>query len=75
MRGASKKVENATGNTNFQALKKYGKDLVKDPVKLDPAIGRDDEIRRIVGILSRRTKNNPMLIGKPDVGKTFSLYI
>jgi ATP-dependent Clp protease ATP-binding subunit ClpB len=70
VRGTSKKVENATGDTNFQALKKYGRDLVEDAVKLDPVIGRDDEIRRVVRILSRRTKNNPVLIGEPGVGKT-----
>jgi ATP-dependent Clp protease ATP-binding subunit ClpA len=69
VRGTSKKVENATGDTNFQALKKYGRDLVEDAVKLD-VIGRDDEIRRVVRILSRRTKNNPVLIGEPGVGKT-----
>ncbi|KAG0591672.1 hypothetical protein KC19_1G191900 [Ceratodon purpureus] len=70
VRGASKKVDNATGDTNFQALKKYGRDLVEDAVKLDPVIGRDEEIRRVVRILSRRTKNNPVLIGEPGVGKT-----
>jgi ATP-dependent Clp protease ATP-binding subunit ClpB len=68
--GGSKKVENATGDSNFQALKKYGRDLVEMAGKLDPVIGRDDEIRRVVRILSRRTKNNPVLIGEPGVGKT-----
>ncbi|CAK7322807.1 unnamed protein product [Dovyalis caffra] len=65
-----KKVESASGDTNFQALKTYGRDLVEDAGKLDPVIGRDDEIRRVVRILSRRTKNNPVLIGEPGVGKT-----
>lgn len=65
-----KKVENASGDTNFQALKTYGRDLVEDAGKLDPVIGRDEEIRRVVRILSRRTKNNPVLIGEPGVGKT-----
>ncbi|GAB2236810.1 hypothetical protein Droror1_Dr00026692 [Drosera rotundifolia] len=65
-----KKVETATGDTNFQALKAYGRDLVEQAGKLDPVIGRDEEIRRVVRILSRRTKNNPVLIGEPGVGKT-----
>ncbi len=56
----------------YQALEKYGKDLTKlaGQGKLDPVIGRDEEIRRVVQILSRRTKNNPVLIGEPGVGKT-----
>ncbi|EEF47772.1 chaperone protein ClpB1 [Ricinus communis] len=65
-----KKVESATADTNFQALKTYGRDLVEQAGKLDPVIGRDEEIRRVVRILSRRTKNNPVLIGEPGVGKT-----
>lgn len=65
-----KKVESATGDTTFQALKTYGRDLVEQAGKLDPVIGRDEEIRRVVRILSRRTKNNPVLIGEPGVGKT-----
>lgn len=65
-----KKVESASGDTNFQALKTYGRDLVEVAGKLDPVIGRDEEIRRVVRILSRRTKNNPVLIGEPGVGKT-----
>ncbi|KAJ1688048.1 hypothetical protein LUZ63_019438 [Rhynchospora breviuscula] len=65
-----KKVESASGDTNFQALKTYGRDLVEIAGKLDPVIGRDEEIRRVVRILSRRTKNNPVLIGEPGVGKT-----
>ncbi|WP_455244748.1 ATP-dependent chaperone ClpB [Petrachloros mirabilis] len=56
----------------YQSLEKYGRDLTKfaSQGKLDPVIGRDDEIRRVVQILSRRTKNNPVLIGEPGVGKT-----
>ncbi len=56
----------------YQALEKYGRDLTRlaSHGKLDPVIGRDDEIRRVVQILSRRTKNNPVLIGEPGVGKT-----
>ncbi len=56
----------------FQALEKYGRDLTKlaSMGKLDPVIGRDDEIRRVIQILSRRTKNNPVLVGEPGVGKT-----
>ncbi|KAG5046440.1 hypothetical protein JHK86_015846 [Glycine max] len=65
-----KKVESATGDSTFQALKTYGRDLVEQAGKLDPVIGRDEEIRRVVRILSRRTKNNPVLIGEPGVGKT-----
>lgn len=70
MRGETQKVNSASGDTNFQALKTYGKDLVEIAGKLDPVIGRDDEIRRVIRILSRRTKNNPVLIGEPGVGKT-----
>ncbi|KAJ9140536.1 hypothetical protein P3X46_031172 [Hevea brasiliensis] len=65
-----KKLESASGDTTFQALKTYGRDLVEQAGKLDPVIGRDEEIRRVVRILSRRTKNNPVLIGEPGVGKT-----
>ena len=57
----------------FQALEKYGRDLDRGrrpQGKLDPVIGRDDEIRRVIQVLSRRTKNNPVLIGEPGVGKT-----
>lgn len=56
----------------YQALKKYGRDLTEAAKagKLDPVIGRDDEIRRVIQVLSRRTKNNPVLIGEPGVGKT-----
>ncbi|KAK3028039.1 hypothetical protein RJ639_038760 [Escallonia herrerae] len=65
-----KKVQSATGDTTYQALKTYGRDLVEQAGKLDPVIGRDEEIRRVIRILSRRTKNNPVLIGEPGVGKT-----
>lgn len=56
----------------YQALEKYGNDLTElaRSGKLDPVIGRDDEIRRCIQILSRRTKNNPVIIGEPGVGKT-----
>ena len=56
----------------YQALEKYGRDLTEAARegKLDPVIGRDDEIRRVIQVLSRRTKNNPVLIGEPGVGKT-----
>jgi len=57
---------------NLQALEKYGRDLNADAEsgKLDPVIGRDDETRRVIQVLARRTKNNPILIGEPGVGKT-----
>ncbi|CAA7043907.1 unnamed protein product [Microthlaspi erraticum] len=55
---------------NLPALKTYGRDLVEQASKLDPVIGRDEEIRRVVSILSRRTKNSPVLVGEPGVGKT-----
>ena len=66
------KVQSASGDENYQALSKYAKNLVEDARqgKLDPVIGRDDEIRRVLQILSRRTKNNPVLIGEPGTGKT-----
>ncbi len=56
----------------YQSLEKYGRDLTRlaSQGKLDPVIGRDEEIRRVIQILSRRTKNNPVLIGEPGVGKT-----
>eukprot|EP01094_Clydonella_sp_ATCC50884_P019309 TRINITY_DN3737_c0_g1_i9.p2 TRINITY_DN3737_c0_g1~~TRINITY_DN3737_c0_g1_i9.p2 ORF type:complete len:568 (-),score=291.87 TRINITY_DN3737_c0_g1_i9:192-1895(-) len=68
----SHKVENENAEGAYEALEKYGRDLVKDAEegKLDPVIGRQDEIRRVVRVLSRRTKNNPVLIGEPGVGKT-----
>jgi ATP-dependent Clp protease ATP-binding subunit ClpB len=68
----SQRVTSATPETTYQALEKYGRDLtaLARQGKLDPVIGRDEEIRRVVQILSRRTKNNPALIGEPGVGKT-----
>jgi len=67
-----RKVESASAEENYEALSKYGIDLVKlaEDGKLDPVIGRDEEIRRVIQVLSRRTKNNPVLIGEPGVGKT-----
>src|ERR1700736_5143741 len=58
--------------TAYEALDKYGTDLVADAAagRLDPVIGRDAEIRRVIQILSRKTKNNPVLVGDPGVGKT-----
>ena len=66
------KVQSMSGDESFQSLSKYAKNLVEEARagKLDPVIGRDDEIRRILQILSRRTKNNPILIGEPGTGKT-----
>ncbi len=66
------KVDAATSDENYQALSKYAQNLVEKARqgKLDPVIGRDEEIRRVLQILSRRTKNNPILIGEPGTGKT-----
>jgi len=66
------RVTSATPETTYEALQKYGRDLVEEARsnKLDPVIGRDAEIRRVIRILSRKTKNNPVLIGEPGVGKT-----
>jgi ATP-dependent Clp protease ATP-binding subunit ClpB len=71
VRGSSR-VTDQNPEEKFQALEKYGIDLVKraSQGKLDPVIGRDAEIRRVIQVLSRRTKNNPVLIGEPGVGKT-----
>ncbi|MGA0377412.1 MAG: Clp protease N-terminal domain-containing protein, partial [bacterium] len=71
LRGGQK-VTSKTPENTFRALKKYGIDLVEQAKsgKLDPVIGRDSEIRRVIRILSRKTKNNPVLIGEPGVGKT-----
>ncbi|MFV0475766.1 MAG: Clp protease N-terminal domain-containing protein, partial [Pikeienuella sp.] len=65
-------ADSAGAEGNFEALKKYARDLTEDARigKLDPVIGRDEEIRRTIQVLSRRTKNNPVLIGEPGVGKT-----
>ncbi len=66
------RVTSASPETTYEALQKYGRDLVQEARsnKLDPVIGRDSEIRRVIRILSRKTKNNPVLIGEPGVGKT-----
>ena len=68
----NQRVTNDSPESTFEALEKYGRDLTAAAAqnKLDPVIGRDDEIRRTIQILSRRTKNNPVLIGEPGVGKT-----
>lgn len=68
----NQRVTSATPESAYEALKKYGQDLVEQARlgKLDPVIGRDAEIRRVIRILSRKTKNNPVLIGEPGVGKT-----
>jgi ATP-dependent Clp protease ATP-binding subunit ClpB len=68
----NQRVTSAMPEAAYEALEKYGRDLVVDARtgKLDPVIGRDSEIRRVVQILSRKTKNNPVLIGEPGVGKT-----
>jgi ATP-dependent Clp protease ATP-binding subunit ClpB len=68
----SQRVTSATPETSYEALEKYGRDLVAEASsgRLDPVIGRDEEIRRVIQILSRKTKNNPVLIGDPGVGKT-----
>jgi ATP-dependent Clp protease ATP-binding subunit ClpB len=71
VRGAHR-VTDQNPEDKYQALEKYGRDLTEAAAagKLDPVIGRDDEIRRVIQVLSRRTKNNPVLIGEPGVGKT-----
>jgi ATP-dependent Clp protease ATP-binding subunit ClpB len=68
----SQRVTSQSPEDTFQALQKYGRDLTEDARKgkLDPVIGRDEEIRRTIQVLARRTKNNPVLIGEPGVGKT-----
>jgi len=65
-------VTDQSPEDKYGALEKFGRDLTEaaEQGKLDPVIGRDDEIRRVVQVLSRRTKNNPVLIGEPGVGKT-----
>ncbi len=66
------RVQSANPEATYEALQRYGRDLVKEAQsgKLDPVIGRDPEIRRVIRVLSRKTKNNPVLIGEPGVGKT-----
>ena len=68
----SQRVTDPTPENKYQALEKYGRDLtdLARRGKLDPVIGRDEEVRRVIQVLSRRTKNNPVLIGEPGVGKT-----
>jgi ATP-dependent Clp protease ATP-binding subunit ClpB len=72
VRGGDRKITTADPEQTFQALEKYGVDLTQAARdgKIDPVIGRDAEIRRVIQVLSRRTKNNPVLIGEPGVGKT-----
>ncbi len=72
LRGGNKKADTAGAEQGYGALEKYSKDLtaLAEQGKLDPVIGRDEEIRRVIQVLSRRTKNNPVLIGEPGVGKT-----
>ena len=68
----SQRVTSQNPEATYEALERYGRDLTKAAAqgKLDPVIGRDEEIRRVIQVLSRRTKNNPVLIGEPGVGKT-----
>ena len=68
----NQRVTDPNAEDRYQALEKYGRDLTElaRKGKLDPVIGRDEEIRRVIQVLSRRTKNNPVLIGEPGVGKT-----
>jgi len=68
----TQRVTDQTPEDKYQALEKYGRDLteIARRGKLDPVIGRDDEIRRVIQVLSRRTKNNPVLVGEAGVGKT-----
>src|SRR5262249_40852930 len=68
----SQKITDPNPEEKYQALQRYSRDLtdLARKGKLDPVIGRDEEVRRVVQILSRRTKNNPVLIGEPGVGKT-----
>jgi ATP-dependent Clp protease ATP-binding subunit ClpB len=68
----SQRITSQNPETTYQSLERYGRDLTEmaRKGKVDPVIGRDDEIRRVIQVLSRRTKNNPVLIGEPGVGKT-----
>ena len=68
----TQRVTSQNAEDTYQSLKKFGRDLneLARSGKLDPVIGRDEEIRRVLQVLSRRTKNNPVLIGEPGVGKT-----
>ena len=71
MRGGQQ-VTSPDAEGTYEALSKFGRDLTEmaERGKLDPVIGRDEEVRRVIQVLSRRTKNNPVLIGEPGVGKT-----
>src|SRR5262249_27343357 len=68
----NQRVTSQDPEATYEALSKYGRDLTQlaGQGKLDPVIGRDEEVRRVIQVLSRRTKNNPVLIGEPGVGKT-----
>ncbi|XRA98425.1 ATP-dependent Clp protease ATP-binding subunit ClpB [Pycnococcus provasolii] len=68
--GGGKPANSPTADANFDALLKYGQDLVARAAKLDPVIGRDEELKRTIRVLCRRSKNNPVLVGEPGVGKT-----
>ncbi|HOE57951.1 MAG TPA: AAA family ATPase, partial [Bacillota bacterium] len=72
---SNQRITSQNPEETYEALQKFGRDLVEDARKgkLDPVIGRDNEIRRIIRVLSRRTKNNPVLIGEPGVGKTAAI--
>nr|BFF22531.1 hypothetical protein GCM10025732_04960 [Glycomyces mayteni] len=72
LRGGDRKISSSDPEQGYKALEKYGVDLTETARsgKVDPVIGRDTEIRRVIQVLSRRTKNNPVLIGEPGVGKT-----
>ena len=69
-----RKANTANAEDNYDALSKYAQDLTSSARegKIDPVIGRDEEIRRTIQVLSRRTKNNPVLLGEPGVGKTLT---
>ena len=75
--GSAARVTSRSAEGLYDALEKYGIDFTKNAEdgKLDPVIGRDDEIRRAIQILSRRTKNNPVLIGDPGVGKCYIIFV
>lgn len=70
LRSTTGNINTQTGDQNFEVLLKYGTDLTASAAQLDPVIGRDEEIRRAVRVLCRRTKNNPVLLGEPGVGMT-----
>lgn len=70
LRNTTGNIHSQTGDQNYEVLLKYGSDLTAAAAQLDPVIGRDEEIRRTIRVLCRRTKNNPVLLGEPGVGKT-----